>query len=85
MLLALRAGDHSYSDLRISKGMNMNNYERQDRYNFLTWYYDAKRKDISKAVRTDWEKFVELLIKYDIWIQIIYRQQEPRQGEDLTL
>ena len=77
MLLALRAGDHSDSHLRISKGMNMNNYERQDRYNFLTWYYDANREEISKAVRTDWEKFVELLIKYDIWILIINTQLEP--------
>jgi hypothetical protein len=78
MLLALRVGDNSDRDLRISKGMNMNNYERQERHNFLTWYYDANREEISKALRTDWEKFVELLIKYDIWILIINTQLKPK-------
>jgi hypothetical protein len=74
MLLALRFGDHSDCDVWISKGLNMNQHEIEQRCNFLSWYALADREQVSIAVRTNWEKLAELLIKHNTWIQIINTQ-----------
>ena len=63
----------------------MDEYENNEKHNLLTWYRDATREDISTALRTDWEKFVGLLIKYDPWIQTINTQLELERCEDITL
>lgn len=63
----------------------MDEHERDEKHKLLTWYRDATREDVSKAVSTDWERFVGLLIKYDAWIQIINTQLELERCEGLTL
>ena len=63
----------------------MGEYDNNEKHKLLTWYRGATREDISTALRTDGEKFVGLLIKYDAWIQTINTQLELERCEDLTL